>query len=145
MNINSLKVFWRNFMKQKTVGILSIGSLAVAIAIVILIGLWAANEYSFDKFQQDGDKIYRVYGSLMLNNTPTSVGSTYKILGADAAAKFPEIIEMCRITPQQLEIKIDDILYPGNDIFLVDSNFFTFSLLLYGRGIRVLVFRLPME
>ena len=126
MNINSLKVFWRNFMKQKTVGILSIGSLAVAIAIVILIGLWAANEYSFDKFQQDGDKIYRVYGSLMLNNTPTSVGSTYKILGADAAAKFPEIIEMCRITPQQLEIKIDDILYPGNDIFLVDSNFFTF-------------------
>ena len=130
-------------MKQKTVGILSIGSLAVAIAVVILIGLWAANEYSFDKFQQDGDKIYRVYGSLMLNNTPTSVGSTYKILGADAAAKFPEIIEMCRITPQQLEIKIDDILYPGNDIFLVDSNFF--SLLLYGRGIRVLVFRLPME
>ncbi|MFR2509676.1 MAG: ABC transporter permease, partial [Odoribacter laneus] len=111
MNINSLKVFWRNFMKQKTVGILSIGSLAVAIAVVILIGLWAANEYSFDKFQQDGDKIYRVYGSLMLNNTPTSVGSTYKILGADAAAKFPEIIEMCRITPQQLEIKIDDILY----------------------------------
>ena len=55
MNINSLKVFWRNFMKQKTVGILSIGSLAVAIAVVILIGLWAANEYSFDKFQQDGD------------------------------------------------------------------------------------------
>lgn len=126
MNINSLKVFWRNFMKQKTVGILSIGSLAVAIAVVILIGLWAANEYSFDKFQKDGDKIYRVYGSLMLNNTPTSVGSTYKILGADAAAKFPEIMEMCRITPQQLEIKIDDILYPGNDIFLVDSNFFTF-------------------
>lgn len=126
MNISSLKVFWRNFLKQKTVGILSIGSLAVAIAVVILIGLWAANEYSFDKFQKDGDKIYRVYGKLMLNNTPTSMGSTYKVLGADAVATFPEITEMCRITPQRLEIKIDDVLFPDNDVFLVDSNFFTF-------------------
>ena len=37
----------------KAYEILSIGSLAVAIAVVILIGLWAANEYSFDKFQKD--------------------------------------------------------------------------------------------
>lgn len=36
---NSLKIFWRNLKKQKTVGVLSIGSLAVAVAVVVLIGL----------------------------------------------------------------------------------------------------------
>lgn len=126
MERSGLKIFWRNLIKQKTVGILSIGSLAIAIAVVILIGLWAANEFSFDKFQKDGERIYRVYGSLMLNNTPTAIGSTYKILGSDAVQKFPEITDMCRITLQDLEVKINDIIYQDNKIFLVDSNFFTF-------------------
>lgn len=84
--MNSLKVFSRNLQKQKTVGILSIGSLAVAVAVVILIGLWAANEFSFDKFQKDGNKIYRVYGSLMMNNTLTQIGATYKTIGGGCCA-----------------------------------------------------------
>lgn len=126
MNLNGLKVFLRNLAKQKTVGVLSIGSLAIAIAVVILIGLWAANEFSFDKFQKDGDKMYRVYGKIMLNNTPTTIGSTYKILGEEAIQKFPEITHMCRVCPQDLELKIENVLYPDNKFFLVDSNFFTF-------------------
>lgn len=124
--MNSLKVFSRNLQKQKTVGILSIGSLAVAVAVVILIGLWAANEFSFDKFQKDGNKIYRVYGSLMMNNTLTQIGATYKQLGADAVRKFPEIESMCRVNPQNGELKVNDVLYPDNDMAMADSNFFTF-------------------
>ena len=59
---NSLKIFWRNLKKQKTVGVLSIGSLAVAVAVVVLIGLWAVNEFRFDGFHRDKDKMYRVNG-----------------------------------------------------------------------------------
>ncbi len=131
MKLNGWKVFVRNLAKQKTVGILSIGSLAVAICVVILIGLWAANEFSFDRFQKDGEKIYRIYGSIMMNNTPTTIGATYKQLGEDAARKFPELADMCRVSPQNLELKVGEVLYPDNEFFLVDSNFFlffTFSL-----------------
>lgn len=126
MKYNGLKIFLRNLNKQKTVGILSIGSLAVAIAVVILIGLWAVNEFSFDRFHKDRNKIYRVYGELMMNNTPTCIGATYKVLGMEAAQKFPEISEMCRVVIQNTEIKIDEILYPNNAIILCDSNFFSF-------------------
>lgn len=126
MNLNGIKVFWRNLAKQKTVGILSIGSLGVAIAVVILIGLWATNELSYDRFHKDGDKIYRVCGSVLMNNTPTMIGSTYKPLGEDALRKFPEIEAMCRVFPQNMELRVNDVLYPNNQILQVDSNFFTF-------------------
>lgn len=126
MNMNGLKVFWRNLAKQKTVGILSIGSLAVAIAVVILIGLWAAHEFSFDNFQKDKDITYRVYGQLMLNNSLEAVGATYKPLGEDALQKFPEIGAMCRVVPQDMEIRVNDVLYADNQMLLTDANFFTF-------------------
>ena len=126
MNLNSLKVFGRNLAKQKTVGVLSIGSLAIAIAVVILIGLWAANEFSFDKFQKDGDKIYRIYGALMMNNDVVSIGSTYKPVGAIAQQQSPEVMDMCRVVSNNFEVKLNDVLYPDNRTFMVDSNFFSF-------------------
>lgn len=126
MNLNGWKIFWRNLAKQKTVGILSMGSLAVAVAVVILIGLWAVNEFSFDRFQKDGDKMYRVYGKMTMNNESQSIGTTYKILGEEALHKFPEISDMCRVNDQRIEVKIEDVLYPANEFLMVDSNFFTF-------------------
>lgn len=126
MNLNSLKIFGRNLAKQKTVGILSIGSLAIAIAVVILIGLWAANEFSFDKFQKDGDKIYRVYGTLMMNNEVVSIGATYKPVGTIAQQQFPEILDMCRVVTNDFEVKLNNVVYPDNQTYLVDSNFFSF-------------------
>lgn len=124
--MNSLKIFWRNLQKQKTVGVLSIGSLAVAIAVVILIGLWAVNEFSFDAFHRDKDKMYRINGAIILNGEFAQVGATYKKAGEDALRMFPEIEAMCRVAPMTYDITIDNVLYPGRNIFLADSSFFTF-------------------
>ncbi len=126
MYSNSLKVFWRNLRKQKTVGVLSIGSLAVAIAVVILIGLWAVNEFSFDGFHRDKDKMYRINGRIMLNGEVAKVGATYKRAGEDALRLFPEIEAMCRVATQTYDITVGDVIYPGRNIFLADSSFFTF-------------------
>lgn len=123
---NNLKVFGRNLAKQRTVGILSIASLSVAIAVVILIGLWAANEFSFDDFQKDKDKIYRVYGTLMMNNETVSIGAAYKPVGVIARQQSPEITAMCRVVTQNFEVKLNDVLYPDNQALMVDSNFFSF-------------------
>ena len=78
---NSLKIFWRNLKKQKTVGVLSIGSLAVAVAVVVLIGLWAVNEFRFDGFHRDKDKMYRVNGLVTLNGEQVKIGATFKKVG----------------------------------------------------------------
>ncbi len=126
MKLNEWKVFWRNLTKQKTVGIFSIGSLAIAIAVVILIGLWSAKEMTFDNFHPDKDKMYRVNGQLMLNNELMKMGSTYQPAGEDAIRNFPEVETMCRVFPENLEIQVENITYSDNEFFLVDTNFFTF-------------------
>lgn len=124
--MNSLKVFWRNLQKQKTVGVLSIGSLAVAIAVVVLIGLWSVNEFSFDGFHRDKDKMYRINERIMLNGELAKTGATYKCAGEDALRMFPEIEAMCRVAPLTCDITVGDVLYPGRNVFEVDSSFFSF-------------------
>lgn len=124
--MNNLKIFWRNLKKQKTVGALSIGSLAVAVAVVVLIGLWAVNEFRFDAFHRDKDKIYRVNGLVTLNGEQVKTGATYKKVGEDAFRIFPEVQAMCRIAPVDYDISVNDVLYPQREVFLADSSFFSF-------------------
>ncbi|MDE5639721.1 MAG: ABC transporter permease [Odoribacter sp.] len=122
----NLKIFWRNLKKQKTVGALSIGSLAVAVAVVVLIGLWAVNEFRFDGFHKDKDKIYRVIGLFTLNGEQAKTGATYKKAGEDGLRTFPEVQAMCRIAPVEYDISVNDVLYPQREVFLADSSFFSF-------------------
>lgn len=123
---NSLKIFWRNLKKQKTVGVLSIGSLAVAVAVVVLIGLWAVNEFRFDGFHRDKDKMYRVNGLVTLNGEQVKIGGTFKKVGEDAIRMFPELQAMCRVVPLSFDLSVNSVLYPQKRVLLADSSFFSF-------------------
>ncbi|MDR0699011.1 MAG: hypothetical protein LBG28_07320 [Tannerella sp.] len=47
-----MKQFIRNFKKQKAVGLLNISSLSLGIAVAVIVGWWAINEWSFDSFSE---------------------------------------------------------------------------------------------
>lgn len=127
MNFNSIRIFVRNFQKQKTVGILSIGGLAVSIAVAVLIGLWAINELSFDNFHKDGDKIYRLTVNTLKNDESTRFGSTFKPFAEEAKDRLPQIAEACRVADwNDGEIRIGNTLHKENKLLVADSNFFTF-------------------
>lgn len=122
-----MKQFIRNFRKQKTVGILNISGLSLGIMCSVIIGLWGMNELSFDNFHNNGENIYRTNLSLVLNNTPTKIGSSFKPLGEEAINTIPEIKDMCRVAIDgNIEIKIENKLYEPNRICMADSNFFTY-------------------
>jgi len=55
-----MKEFLRNFKKQQTDGLLNICSLSLGIMVAIVIGLWAINELSFDRFHKNKERIHRV-------------------------------------------------------------------------------------
>ena len=122
-----MKQFIRNFKKQQTVGILNICSLSLGIMVAIIVGLWAINERSFDKFHQNNDRIYRIILNATLSGNPIKLGSTFRPLGEQAKDEFPAITDMCRILLQNGDdIRIDNILYQSVETFMADSNFFTF-------------------
>lgn len=113
-------------MNQKTVGVLSIGSLAIAVAVVIVIGVWAINEFSFDRFQKDIDKMYRLCQNLDMGGEKMSSGSTYAPVGRLAKDACPEIEAMCRVRLGSVSVKTEKEEDLGVEAMVADTNFFTF-------------------
>ncbi len=57
---NYFKIAWRNLLKNKASSFINIGGLAVGIAVSMLIGIWIADELSFNKYHQHYDRIAQV-------------------------------------------------------------------------------------
>ncbi len=55
-----LTIAWRNLMKNKIFSFINITGLTIGITVCMMIFLFIMNEFSVDRFHQNGDRIYRV-------------------------------------------------------------------------------------
>ncbi|MDN4165048.1 ABC transporter permease [Cytophagales bacterium LB-30] len=60
---NYFKIALRNLLKNRIYSFINIFGLAVGLACSILIFLWVADEYSYDRFHSNIDNIYRLHAS----------------------------------------------------------------------------------
>lgn len=60
---NYIKIAFRSLLKNQTYSFINIGGLAIGLASSILIFLWVADEYAYDKFQVNYRNIYKLYQS----------------------------------------------------------------------------------
>jgi len=58
-----VKIAFRNLLKNSVYSFINIAGLAIGIASSILIMLWVADEYAYDKFHANYDRIYKLYQS----------------------------------------------------------------------------------
>lgn len=130
--MNSFKMFCRGFVRQKMVGTLSVGSLAVAIGVAVLVGIWVVNELSFDRFSKDHKQVYLACPRLEVNGAEYETTSTYKPLGEIMKQRFPEISSMCRVVPFTQDVKVGEEIFADVAVYMVDSNFFSF----FGFGLK---------
>ena len=138
-----MKEFFRNFKKQRTVGLLNICSLSLGVMVSIVIGLWAMNELSFDRFHKNKDRIYRTVTNYTLNGEPVRLAGTYRPFGEQAKEELPVIEEMCRIYIQNQDISVDNLLHLDVRSFVTDPNFFTFFTFSVKEGDPVLLLNSP--
>jgi putative ABC transport system permease protein len=66
---NYLKIAWRNLTRNKTSSFINLGGLAVGMAVAMMIGLWIADELSFDKYHQNYERIARVMQNKTFDGT----------------------------------------------------------------------------
>ena len=69
---------WRNLLKTRGYSALNISCLAIGMAVALLIGLWVYDQYSYDKFLPDYQRLYQVRRNFnsngkILNFTSTSI------------------------------------------------------------------------
>ena len=122
---NYLKIAWRNLMKSKVFSFINIFGLTVGITVCLMIFLFVMNEFSFDNFHTKGKDIYRVMRSF-----DTSIPPVPYLSGpyADALLNdFPgEIKQAVRVFPDNDLGSYKDRSFNEKNVYLVDSNFFTF-------------------
>jgi len=79
VNAISMKVAWRNLLRQRWYSLIHILGLAIGICVCIVIYLIGRYELSFDNFHPDGDRIYRIVGDVRdKDGNPIFLNSPFK-------------------------------------------------------------------
>jgi putative ABC transport system permease protein len=85
---------------------ITILGLAVSFAAAILIGLYLRDEYTFDRFIPEHERVYRVETELNLPNTPTQhFAQTVSTVAGSLRLDFPEFERIARFEPMSGVVK----------------------------------------
>ncbi|SDD21279.1 putative ABC transport system permease protein [Mucilaginibacter pineti] len=57
---NYLKIAWRNLIKHKVFSFINVCGLAIGVAAFWLISLYVADEWSYDRYNKNADRVFRV-------------------------------------------------------------------------------------
>ena len=128
---NYIKITMRNLGRNKISSIINISGLAIGLACVLLIGMYVKDEFGYDRFFKDADRIYRVNTHEKIGNDEFVAGHTPPPIGAALTSNFSEVESYTRIfKPMDAVVKyvIDGQAKSLTEkkMLSVDSNFLRF-------------------
>ncbi|HVU56613.1 MAG TPA: ABC transporter permease [Puia sp.] len=110
---NYIRVAIRNLFRNRLSSIINIGGLAIGMSVALLIGLWIADEFAFDKYHKNYDRIAQVIEQQTTNGAigtfssmPFPIG---KLLQTDYAGDFKYVV--------MASFPGDNILTSGTEVF----------------------------
>lgn len=130
---NYLKTAWRNLMKSKVFSLINILGLTIGITVCMMIYLFVINEFSYDNFHKNGNKLYRVMRGFKRDDKTTSVAYLSGLYAPALLNDFKgEITHAVRVNPSDNLVTIGDRSFHEKKVVDVDPDFFqvfTFPLL----------------
>jgi len=114
---NYIKTAIRNLRKSKGFTALNIIGLAAGLGVCLLIVLYVTDELSYDRYNVNADRIYRVDADNFVNNTKFEAATVSNFLGPTLVASYPKVQQMVRFRhPGDLVVR------KGND-HILDHHF----------------------
>jgi len=95
---NYLKIALRNFRKHKFNGLVNLLGLTLGITGCLLIGLFVRDEYQYDRFVPEGERIYRVYDERFAENGSSESAMVPAVFAPTMKADFPEVQQTLRMS-----------------------------------------------
>src|SRR5215831_5495609 len=123
---NYLIIAWRNLWKNRIFSAINILGLAIGVAAFLLIINYLRFEYSYDDFNVNKDRIYRVPMVITeKGEKPQTFAFTFPVVATTLKKDFPEIEEAVRLRRQGGVVQHNDIKFTENgSIVYVDPSFF---------------------
>ena len=101
------KIAFRNLTKNKVFSLINILGLAVGMGVCLLIFQYIYFETSYDTFHTNAPNTYRVTSIAAEGGEDTGPGAwTTYALGVSAKEELPEIKEVVRVKPQEVDLVI---------------------------------------
>lgn len=129
---NYFKVALRNLWRNKAFSAINIIGLSAGLAVFLLIVLYVVDELSYDKYNPNADRVYRVDADIYFNGTQFSAATTPSPLAPTLLKDYPQVEQIVRLRdPGDILVKKDNQNIQNHNAVFADSTFFQ-------------VFKLPM-
>ncbi len=123
---NYVKIAFRNLIRNKGFSILNISGLAIGMASALLILLWVQNEWSYDSFYPNSDRLYQAWDKAKRGNEGIKCWNvTPKVLGPTLKQDYSEVEKIARVNWDEailLTVGETKLNSTGN---MVDPDFLT--------------------
>src|ERR1700730_13274921 len=94
---NYFKTAFRNLIKSKFYTSINIIGLAVGLATCLLIMLYVLDELSYDKYNVNANRIYRVNNEIRFGGNYFDAAQVSAPMGATMLREFPQVQQYTRI------------------------------------------------
>jgi putative ABC transport system permease protein len=122
---NYLRVALRNLWKNKAFSAINIIGLAAGLAVCLLIVLYVVDELSYDKYNKNAKRIYRLDADIYFNDTQATFAVAPDPLAPTLKMEYPVVEEMTRVNFQRdVLVKKDNQNVQDHNVGYVDSTFF---------------------
>lgn len=132
---NYLKIAFRNLLKNKGYSVINVAGLAIGLASCLLILVYLFHEWSYDRYHEKSDRIYRVVQTYTSEARSDAGATTPFPLAAALKNEYPQtVVETARLynmLTQKLSLgfKEEERFYKEENVFFADSTVFDlFSL-----------------
>ena len=142
---NLIKVALRNIWKKKLFSLINIIGLSVGIACFFLIIINVRHESSYDRFQKNGDRIYRVALERIYPDNVIFYAIIPYSIGDAMTTDFPEIEKMTRVLASRnpVTLQYQEKSYEEKKIIFVEENFFEMFSIPLIKGTPETIFTTP--
>lgn len=122
---NYLLSLVRNALRDKFFTLLNLLGLAVGITAAILIFIYIQDQVTYDKHNENFDRIYRLEGDFFISGKQDLTAITQIPLGPTLKDEYPEVVEQTRILPRRdFYFKRNEDTFKEDSIMLADSTLF---------------------
>jgi putative ABC transport system permease protein len=112
--------------RQKLYSFINIIGLSIGLAAALLIGLYIADELSYDRHFTDADRIYRVGVNETFKGDEILYSNTSALLAEAMQKEIPDIQSALRVMDVDNPVRYNDKVFMEKRFLAADSNFFEF-------------------
>ncbi len=123
---NYFKIAWRNLQKHKAFSFINVTGVAVGLACFLLIALYVKDELSYDRYNANANRIYRVSRTFLSSEGTVSLklAQVAPPFGPLINQDFPEAEQVVRVLDSDGLVRFGEHSFNEKDVYLAEANLF---------------------